>query len=153
VVLHGHQTRIGDHEPLTGTVVEVDVRDLRCRRQRKRIDGVPVILRGHLDLTGAQIPDRVVGSVVPELELERRPAQRPRGQLESQADPEDRNPPEQTTNRLDRAVERGRVPGPLDRNTASGRCARTSSAVEKAGTTVRSNPVSCKIRRMLVLAP
>src|SRR5579885_3588563 len=57
-------------EPLERLVVQVDVARLDVRRQRRRVDGEPVILRGDLDLARPLVPNRVVGAAMAELELE-----------------------------------------------------------------------------------
>ena len=91
VILHAEH-RLGlVAQPLDGAVVEVDVGDLHVRRQRRRIDGEAVVLRGDLDLAGLELLDRVVGAAVAELQLVGLAAHRQRQDLVAEADAEHRH--------------------------------------------------------------
>ena len=69
VILHGKS--LFALQPDTGAriIVQVHVRHLRVRRQRLRIYGESMILRGDLDISSAQVLYGVIGSAVTKLEL------------------------------------------------------------------------------------
>ena len=61
VVLHRERAGASVAHTLDGLVVDLDVGDLQIgARQRLGVDGVPVILAGELDASGAQVAYRVV---------------------------------------------------------------------------------------------
>src|SRR5439155_24089638 len=103
VVLDGKNGKLPVAESLDRTVVQVDVGQLVFRlREERRIDGEAVVLGRDLDLAGAQILDRMIGSSVPELELERLPAARQAEDLVSEADAEDRAAADEVARRANR---------------------------------------------------
>src|SRR2546423_12931198 len=102
VVLHGPPRHVEQLEPLYGAVVEVDVRQRGLAEVRAPANGLvvcnragavwahggeAVVLGGDLHAAGMQVLDRVIGSAMPERQLERLQAHRAAKQLMSQADP------------------------------------------------------------------
>src|SRR5579872_2549821 len=61
-----------------------------------------MVMRGDLDLPGLQLLHRMIPAMMPELQLERFPAQRYPRELMPQANSEDRLPPHEPSNRIDR---------------------------------------------------
>src|SRR5438309_840265 len=103
-------------EPFERLVVQVDVAGLDVGRQGGGVDGEPVVLRRDLDLAGALVADRMVGTAVAELQLERPGPERLAEQLVAQADAEDRRARlgrlvDQGAEGLRRGLERARVAG------------------------------------------
>src|SRR5947208_1523424 len=85
VVLDGEDRHLPMGHPFHGAVVQVHVGDLEFRlRQGRRIDGKAVVLRGDVDPAGAEVLHRLIPAAVPELQLERLPAE---------GDHDDRAPP------------------------------------------------------------
>ena len=70
VVLDAQRRLVLHDQARASAVVEVDVRDLDVGRQRGRVDGEVVVLGRDLDAARGLVADRVVASVVAELELE-----------------------------------------------------------------------------------
>ena len=121
-------------EPLDRPVVEVAVGQLDALGQGLLADGEAVVLAGDLDPPRPQVTYRVVGAVVSERHLVRLAPQRQAEKLVAEADAEDRHSPRATPRRF--APPRSRAagsPGPLERKTPSGSCARTSAARRRAG--------------------
>ena len=78
--------------PFIGVVVQIHVSDFHVtRRQRFRVHAEAVILRGDFHFFREQIFHRMIRAVMPELQLERAPAQRQPAQLMSQANSKNRN--------------------------------------------------------------
>jgi hypothetical protein len=106
---------------LDDVVVEADVVTVATPygglggRVERCVDGEPVVVRGHLDLAGGAVHDRLVDAAVAVLELVGAEAEGPAEQLVAEADPEVRQ------SRAQRACSsstwRGRAagsPGPLE---------------------------------------
>src|SRR3989442_9016515 len=91
MILHGKDRELPVPKPFVRAVIEINVGDLDFRGvQGFRIERKPVVLRRDLDLTGAEILDRMVRAPMPEFELERFPPQRKPEQLMAEADSKDR---------------------------------------------------------------
>ena len=112
-------------------------RDLRAG-DRAVGDGVAVVLARDLDRAGLEPLHRVVAAVVTEAQLVGLAAERRREQLVAEADPEDRHLDRGAPELRGQVAEGGRVAGPFDRKTPSGRRASTSLAGVVAGTTSTS---------------
>ena len=107
-------------EPFARAVVQVHVRDLGVRRERRRVDGEPVILRGDLDVPRLEVLDGLVAAVVAELELERACPDRLSEELVAEADPEDRSLAEEVPHARDLVVQHGGVAGAVREEHAVG---------------------------------
>src|SRR5207248_11593428 len=71
-------------------VVQVQMRELDLGlRQRIRIDGEVVIVRGDFDFAGVQLLHRMIAAMVPELQLESFAAECKAGELMSETDAKD----------------------------------------------------------------
>src|SRR5437870_3911858 len=88
MILHGKGGLPLHGETLDGLVVQIEMRHLGAAAERLRVDGEAVVLRRDLDLAGGEVLDRLVPPVVPELELERPPAEREAHDLVAEADAE-----------------------------------------------------------------
>jgi hypothetical protein len=113
VVLHAEERQLAVGQALHGPVVQAAVRDFDRVRQPLVGHRVAVVLRGDGDLAGPLVAHGVVDPAVPELELERHPSQRVRGELVPEADPEDRHLAEQGADRLDLEPADRRVARPV----------------------------------------
>src|SRR5437763_17020456 len=91
MVLHRKYRLARMAEPLDGSVVEIQVRHLDVGRQRVRIDGEPMILRGDFDLARVELLHRMIRATMAELQLERLAADGEAKNLVSEADAERRN--------------------------------------------------------------
>src|SRR5437868_12707834 len=96
VVLHAEGPAVEQPQALDALVVEVDVADLGPavggveRRVEGGLDREAVVVRGDLDLTGAQVLDRLVHAAVAVAELVGRQAERAAEELVAEADAEER---------------------------------------------------------------
>src|SRR5437660_11335793 len=76
VILDGEDRHLPMGHPFHRASVQVHVGDLEFRlRQGRRIDGKSVILRGDVDPPGAEVLYGLIAAAVPELQLERLPAE------------------------------------------------------------------------------
>src|ERR1700686_57731 len=91
-------------------IVEVDVRQLDfALGQRVGIDSKVMVVRRDLDLPRLQLLYRMIAAVVPKLQLEGLAPEGNSRQLMPQADAENRLPPHQPADRIDRIRARLRV--------------------------------------------
>src|SRR5262249_20994327 len=95
VVLDAERATVPRGEPLARAVVEVDVRALDARGERREVDAEAVVLRRDLDAAGREILHRLVRAAMTELQLVRLAAEREREELVAEADPEDGLLPEE----------------------------------------------------------
>ena len=101
-------------EAFNRVVVHIDVRDVHIIQvQTLGIDGKTVILSGNLDLLALDIEDRMVSTVVPELQLVCAPAQREPENLMSQANSENRFLSQKLSDVPDRVVHSLRISGTI----------------------------------------
>src|SRR5712691_1909172 len=100
-------------EPFERAVVQVAVGLLDLGAEGFPIDRETVILRRNRDLAGSQVAHRMVRSAVTELQLEGFSSQGEAEQLMAEADPENRPRADQLLQRMDRARQRGRIPGAI----------------------------------------
>src|SRR5216117_3075532 len=88
VVLDGENRQLAVGHPFHRAVVQVHVGYLELRlRQGVRVDREAVILRGDVDPPSAQILHRLISPAVPELQLERLPAEGEGQELMPEANP------------------------------------------------------------------
>ena len=142
-------------EPLDGSVVEIQVRDLDVGRQRARIDREAVILRGDFDLAGAELLHRMIRAAMAELQLERLAADSEAKNLVSEADAERRNVRlDHVANVVDGIRQRGGIARPVAEEDAV-RLDRQQIAARgaAAGKTRTSHPYASRRRRMFHLMP
>src|SRR5258705_4597841 len=90
MVLHGEHRLAGMAEPFDRAVIKVEMGHLDVGRQRARIDGESVILRGDFHLARLELLDRMVRAAMAELQLERLSADGEAEDLVTQADAEGR---------------------------------------------------------------
>ena len=153
MVLHREGVGVGRLQPLAHAVVEVDVGHRGDPGEAVGGDGEVVVLAGDLDLPGRHVLHRVVGAVVAERQLDRRPAERRRQQLVAEADAEHRHRrAEQLGDDAAAPATQAGSPGPLDRKMPSGSRASTSAAGVVAGTT-STVPSRLRWRRIVRLMP
>src|SRR5690348_4320125 len=69
--LERERRRIGQRQALVGSVEQRAVRHAHVRRQRRLVDGETVVLAGDEHAPRIQVDDGMVGTVVPELHLQR----------------------------------------------------------------------------------
>src|SRR5690606_11728310 len=115
-------------QPFDDTVVEADVGDLGAAvggvgdAVGGRVHGEAVVVRGHLDLPGRPVHDRLVDAAVAVLELERAEAQGAAEDRVAEADPEQRGAALQdAAHDGDGVVGGGRVAGAVGEEHAVGR--------------------------------
>ena len=114
MVLHREDGMIAVYEPLQRPVVEVDVGGRSADEfQRGGIDREPVVLRGDLDTTRAQVLDRLIGSTVTELQFERTRPQRQTQQLVPQANAKDRHSADQSFDKINGVVDGSGIAGTI----------------------------------------
>src|SRR5208282_5729593 len=95
MVLHAKEWQRAMPDALVRVIVQVQVRHLNlARRQRVRIHAEAVILSRDLHLTGEQILDRMIRTVMSEFQLERLSAEGEATQLVPEANPEDGHAPD-----------------------------------------------------------
>ena len=95
-------------------VIQIHMRNFHfARRQRFRVHAKSMVLRRNLHLLRQQILHRVIRAVMPELQLERLPAQRQTAQLMPQANSENRHAPHQFPNIRNRVMNRLRISRPI----------------------------------------
>src|SRR5712692_10988820 len=88
MILHAkHRMRLVT-QSLHRSVVQIHMRHLDIRGQRRRIDGEPVVLRRDLDLAGCELLHRMIRAAVAELQLERGASHREAENLVTETDPE-----------------------------------------------------------------
>ena len=97
--------------PLVRPVVQVQMGRLHRVSEGIGIRRVAVVLARDLHPPGAQVPHRMVGAVVTELQLERPPPQRQGEDLVPEADPEDRHPADEPADLSDRVIGGGGISG------------------------------------------
>src|SRR5215467_6114619 len=103
VILHAEQRQIAMAQALERRVVQIYVRQLDFGlRQRVGIDGKIVIVRGNLDFAGAKLLHRMIAAVMPELELVGLATERDAGELVTETNAEDRLPPHEAADIVDR---------------------------------------------------
>ena len=142
-------------EPLADAVVEVDVGHLHLAPEageRVGVDGEVVVLAGDLDLPGADVPDRVIATVVAERELHGARPERPAQQLVAEADPEDGDIADQSGDLVGGVLDDRRVTGPVRQEHPVGPRANTSAAGVEAGTT-STLPSRASWRTIVLLIP
>src|SRR5579862_9881481 len=100
MILYAEQRQIPMPQAFQRRVIQIHVRELDFTlRQRIRVDREIVIVRRDLNLSRLQLLNRMIPAVVPELQLVRLPAQRNARQLMSEANPKDRLPSHEPSNR------------------------------------------------------
>ena len=88
MVLHAENWLGTMAQTFNGLVVEIDAVDLDFGRKRRGIYYETVVLGGNLNAAGFQILNRLIGSAVAKLELERAAAQRLAEDLVAEANTE-----------------------------------------------------------------
>src|SRR5712692_6812481 len=103
LILHAEQRQVPVPQAFKRIVVQVHVRELDFALwQRFRIDREIVIVGGDLDLSRLQLFHGMIAAMVPELQLKSLAAKRNSDELMPEADPENRLPPHQPPDAVDR---------------------------------------------------
>ena len=69
MILNGKERQLTMRQSLNGVVVQVEMSYLRRSFERVGVNGKSVVLRGNLHLSSREIHDRLIPSMVAELEF------------------------------------------------------------------------------------